>query len=436
MKKKMRVKNLSQKVIIVLGCIIRFLYGMQASPKINQHDVIGNYGCHFDYAVNFYKSFSLPNSNVYEFCQGPLNAIIQGLFMRITSFRNKNLLKIYTNCKLLSILYSIFALVLVYMILKEFDLKNKTNCIILFIMSFYPGLILQASQYSNDPLSYMFFILSLYLAIVWCRSCAVLSEDKSKSKNRPVLIIILLALSISLGMLTKISVGLIAFLIGPMMFIIWIKSLKNDKYKFKEITIQLIIFSLIVFPLGLSFYIRNKLVFNQPFGYVYEIAKNTKYEIDIEKYGILERFLSLPINRIFNDKYFVYHDPCEYNVWVDLLKTSVFDELKLNKIITTLGLFDVINVIILLLNCVFFILGIISIIFNFIGIFRNKSISHIDLNNIGIILFVLSVLAYICFNFKYQYSCNSNYRYIPYITLSLALSIGVFMDQKKLEKSY
>ena len=72
------------------------------------------------------------------------------------------------------------------------------------------------TQYSNDNIAYMFFYLSIFLSIRW-------AKDKKLST------IILLALAIGVGMLTKISVGLIAFITGPMMLAVLIK--EKDKKK-------------------------------------------------------------------------------------------------------------------------------------------------------------------------------------------------------------
>lgn len=431
-----KTKNsIFETIIIFIGIILRFITGILANPSANQHDVLGSFGGHFDYAMYFFKSFKLPDTNVYELCQGPLNAIIQGLFMRITSFTSKDDLEVYANCKILSILWSIIALILIVKILDEFVLKKRVRNVVIAIMSLYPGLIWQAGQYSNDPLSYMLFILSLYLGIKWCNSL------KTQDTKKQMLNIILLAISIGLGMLTKISVAIIALIIGPMMVIIWIKSFKNQTYKFKNITLQLVIFAIIVFPLGLSFYIRNAILFDQPLGYVYEIARGTALKINKRKFGPDKRFFSFPIDRLFNEKFFVYHDFMEYNIWIDLIKTSVLDEICWGKLVFEPDRVDIFNAILVILNLIFWIVGIFSVFKIWIwGIIKDRlqkkssqptsedleyRKSFINLRNISTLLVALALFAYVFFQVNYQYSCNSNYRYIPYITLGLALAIAL-----------
>lgn len=438
-----KAKNtIFETVVIFIGIVLRFITGILANPSDYQHDVaLGTFWGHFDYAMHFFKSFKLPDTNVYELCQGPLNAIAQGLFMRLTSFTSKDDLEVYANCKILSILWSIIALILIVKILDEFVLKKRVRNIVIAIMSLYPGLIWQAGQYSNDPLSYMLFILSLYLGIKWCNSL------KTQDTKKQMLNIILLAISIGLGMLTKISVAIIALIIGPMMVIIWIKSFKNQTYKFKNITLQLAIFAIIVFPLGLSFYIRNAILFDQPLGYVYEIARGTALMIDTNKYGVVERFLSFPIDRLFHEKFFVYHDFFELNIWIDLIKTSVLDEIC--RIVYEPDAVDIFNAVLVILNLIFWIVGIFSVFKIWLGgIIKNRLLkkqapntqtannqtivddyeyrkSFINLRNISTLLVVLALFAYVFFQVNYQYSCNSNYRYIPYITLGLALAIAL-----------
>ena len=461
--------KLATKIIIGLGIFFRFIAFLFASPAINQHDVIQRYG-HFDYAMYLFMYNKLPPMGGYEFAQPPINAALQALLMKFLSLfkdYSDNYLYLYSHTKILSLIYSIITLIIIYKILKEFDIpKIISNCI-LAIMSFYPGIIIMTTQYSNDNISYMFFYLSLLLTIRWC-------------KNKKLSTIILLALSIGIGMLTKISVGLIAFITGPMMLIIWIRSLLRANanvgasyaspeiagaspeivrasYASPSITLQLIIFALIVFPIGLSYSIRNKILFDIPIGVISEIAANSPLDMKNYNWTFIDRFLSLPFNRIVDTKNSIYHDYIEYNIWIDLVKTATFDEFNFSKTI-----WHPLCVALYILNYIFHILGIFTIIFDIkeviivgfnkiMGKGKNVCASpepvgastaspdpvrasyaspYLNLKIISVMLFILAIAAYVGFNYKYQYSCNSNYRYIAYITLSFAISMAIKCLQK------
>ena len=434
---KSKVKNLISNIIMAIGILLRFIAYIFATPSVNQHDVLLRYG-HFDYAVYLFKYGKLPPMAGYEFAQPPINAFLQSLLMRFLSlFKDygENYLELYSHTKILSFIYSVLILIIIYKIIKEFDISNRIKNFILAIMAFYPGIIIMTTQYSNDNISYMFFYLSLYFGIRWC-------------KNKDLKTIVLLALSIGIGMLTKISVGLIAFVLGPMMLIIWIGSFKRAsknvgansnivgvKLVSPSITKQLIIFALIVFPIGLSYSIRNLVRFDIPLGAISEIAIDSPLDLRNYAWTFTDRFLSFPLNRVVEANNGIYHDFIEYNAWIDMIKTATFDEFNFS---TTA--FHTLCTILYFANIAFFLIGIITIILNIrdliveasknVGVNLNTvgaklASPNFNLKIIGLLLFFLAIFAYVSFNIKYPYSCNTNYRYVAYITFALAINIGL-----------
>lgn len=180
---------------------------------------------------------------------------------------------------------------------------------------------------------------------------------------------------------------------------------------------------MIVFPIGLSYSIRNYIVFNQPIGSIYEIGFNTKLDLRRYSYTIFDRFLSIPLNKFFERKNYIYHNELEYNIWIDLIKTSTFDEFNFGKK-NIVGNFCIV---IYILNILFYIFSLICIVITMIKVMMSifvKKFRHdnslLNFRIICLMLFSLAIFAYLFFNIKYPYSCNSNYRYIAYITFAMA----------------
>ena len=282
--------NLCTFIIFVVAFITRFIAMLNATPTTFQHDVMYKNG-HLDYAAYIFRYWKLGNHNIREFAQPPINAFMQAVVMKILSpfigYNSSFYTKLYEPTKILSFIYSFLTVIIIYKIINCFDFNKNIKNLFFGIIVLYPGIIIMSTQYSNDNIAYMFFYLSLFLSIKW-------------TKDKQLKTIILLALSIGIGMLTKISVGLIAFITGPMMLAVLISS-KNKK----EILKQLIIFSLIVFPIGLSYSIRNYIVFNQPIGSIFEIGLNTKLDLRKYSYTIFDRFLSIPLNKFFERKNYI-----------------------------------------------------------------------------------------------------------------------------------
>jgi len=436
--------SLATRIIIGIGLFLRFIAFLVTNPSLNQHDVLERYG-HFDYAVYMFKNWNLPPGWIYEFAQPPINATMQAIVMKFISLfkdYSDNYLILFSYTKILSLTWSVLTLIIIYKIIEEFDIPKIIRNSILLIMSLYPALIIMTTQYSNDPISYMFFYLSLYLTIRWC-------------KNKKLSTIVLLALSIGFGMLTKISVGLIAFITGPMMLVIWIRSLMKPRSTNPSITLQLIIFGLTVFPIGLSFSVRNYILFGTKFGTIAEIAVGTLMAMKYWRWTLVERFLSLPIDRIIETKIHtdkiildlsildkirvnpsgIYHSKVEYNVWIDLIKTATFDEFYFKNTI-----WHPLCVVLYAANYIFHALGLVTIVLNIKDVIKDiRNIGSkcsdpvLNLKIMAIMLFILAIAAYVGFNYKYPYSCNSNYRYIAYITLAFAISIAIKCLQKRLK---
>ena len=432
-------KELSSYIILLIGIILRIIVVLLSDPRVSNHDVskVGGYG-HLDYAIYIYKNFRLALYNTYEFAQPPLNAIMQALVMRVVSlFGNfgTKYMKLFEYTKILNFTYSVLALYFVYKILIELEFTQKIKNFVLLIFAVYPGYLTMATQFSNDGIANMFFYISLYLSIKWC-------------KQKDLKTIVLLAMSIGFGMLSKISVGLIAFITGPMMVFIFIRTFidylnkKKTSDEFKNLTLQIIVFALIVFPLGLSYAIRNYVLFNQGFADIFEVAKGGPLDMTQYSFSLYDRFLSFPIGRLFGDEsgiadksmvYYmsymryggntrIYHQFIEYNIWIDLIKTATFDEYNFGY-----GSIYILCMIVYVLNIIFFFAGFISIIVNLIRLFMPQKLkiqSNIfNARMISIMLFVIAMASYVGYNYKYQYSCNSNFRYVPYLLFSYAVSI-------------
>ena len=417
--------------IFVIGIVLRFIAYLLADPSVNQHDVLLRYG-HFDYAVYMFKYWRLAPTWNYEFAQPPVNAIMQAIVMSIIDFfkyHGDDYLSLYTHTKILSLIYSVLTFYIVYKILYEFDISDKIKNVILFVFAIYPQNIIMTTQYSNDGISYLFFYLSIFICLRWI-------------KNKKLSTIILLALTIGIGMLTKISVGLVAFLIGPMMLAVLISNIISEKdISTKNLILQYVVFALIVFPIGLSYSVRNLVLFGVRFGEIYEIAVGTDLDMRKYSYTFIDRFLSFPLNRVFNNEYGIYHDMAEYNIWIDFLKTATFDEYNYGKTIAYPLL-----VLLYVVNIIFHMFGLFTIVYNLISSLKyilnkfiskvknldlSKSYCHLEnLRIISVILYIIAICSYVGFNYKYQYSCNSNYRYIQYITFAVATSIVLFISDK------
>jgi 4-amino-4-deoxy-L-arabinose transferase-like glycosyltransferase len=172
---------------------------------------------------------------------------------------------------------------------------------------FFPGFTLIASSVNNDILSVMLSLLSLYFALVWYK--------KPSLKT-----IVFTGIAIGLAMMSKLSAGFMAFPVGFLFLLGFIKS-KTKKDIFKEF----VVFALITFPLGLWFPVRNYIRWGVPFTFVHELDKAFTVQ-SLSEFSTFDRlFTNDPAASVF--PYVILNEQeKDYNIFRVLLKTALFDE--------------------------------------------------------------------------------------------------------------
>ena len=441
-------KHLNKKeiliMILILGIALRFTYGCVNGIYDFQHDVGEAYEKgHYGYAIYIFRTLKLPNSNELQLYQPPLNAFLQALFMRVNSLfisvneegkdlyllmfnddsfffsYDRNLISyldtLYSSCRILSIFYSCVTFLTIYEIINEFNLKDKPKYLILLIMSTQPVLVMMSGAMNNDGLSYMFFFLALLYGIRWY-------------KNEGYLNIILIALFIGLGMITKLSIGFIAFIIGPMFLVKFIKKIKEKKAL--KLIPMFIVFSLIVFPLGLSYAIRNYILFDQSFTYVLDFGRDSWLHEVIKEKSIYERFFSLPLTQLIHKTQVIFHDYQEYNIWVDLIKTSIFEEYPYGHS----PLACVFAGVMFLINLPYWLILLPCLGFVIYKLIKKEYEGDKFITYISIGLIILALVSYVSFCIKMPYSCTSNFRYIAYMSLAMIILYSLALENIKNNK--
>lgn len=433
-------------LIICLGIALRVCYGMYNNFSSRQHDTGWLFTSHNTDYINFsfdtghygyigylFTYLKLPTSNVNQLYHPPLHHIIQALFMRFNAVivkpsaevaeilklikgldlssldlvpitvEQKVLLERYIDVifnmgRILTMFYSSLIVIIVYYILKELKLPDKVSILILLYVACQPLMIMMTGFANNDLLSYLFVFLTLYLGIKWL-------------KKPNIFFSIALALAIGLGMISKLSATLIAVVIAPIMIYkfvtILISSIKEKKAKpILLLAVNLLLFAVIVFPLGLSYALRNLKEFNQPLTYVWDLGVNSW--LYVGNYNLWQR-IGLPSFSLINQSpfhVFATRDGliADYNIWLDMIKTSTYGEWGYAQ--TAVGIPMYYGSLLLALGCL------ISVIYLIVILIKER----FNLEHKWQLLFfasisLLFIIAYLTTNLRYQHTCTSNFRY-------------------------
>lgn len=379
-------------LIIITGIIMRIGYMLYTPIGVRGHDIDG----HLAY-IRFILNGHLPDSNLYQFYHPPFFHFMAAVSAKIIGALKYEGDTAIEAGKIISCFASCTMLIVARRITEELNMK-KGAVIAVALTAFLSNYYLLAGRLNNDSLAIMFLYIAVLYTIRWYK--------KPCFRN-----VICIALAIGFGMMTKISVGTMAFFTGPVMLYVLFMNYKRDK---KDLSIfkQLCAFAVICFPLALWYGVRNYILFDQPLNYVLRPSEDLPFYF--ENIGIYKRFIEVPI---ISGLKTVYHDPwTEYNLWIAILKGSLFGEFgfAVNEFIPRL--FTIVNIFVVIMSTA-----------GMIYMALSKKIKAI-VKYVIIMLWLITFVTFFSFNISFPFGCTLDFRYIVPLALVSALSSGTAYD--------
>ncbi len=389
---------------IFSGIVMRIGYMLYTPYVLRAHDIgapVIPGGGHAGYILWLFQKGQLPDTNAYLYYHPPLYHFLSAIMLRIGKLLTgiSEVGSLLEMSKVISCFASCVTLIVVYQLCRELELKDRAVLIVMVIASFLPNMYLLAGRVNNDSLAVLFMMIIILYTVKWYRVQNI--------KN-----VVILAFAFGLGMMTKVSCGILAAVTGSIMIIVWIKHIKAKNGV--RIFTQLLAFGGICFPLALWYPIRNFLMFGQPLAYVYEISKAE--DIYCGDIPIVQRFLIFPLKQIL---FPLYNRPFEdHNVILYTIKGSLFGEFS----------FDIngyIPALLILINTGFMILSLGAMVY----VVLNKS-NHNRMLRFGIPGFWGVIwISYLLFNLRYPFGCTMDFRYIVPVAILGAIMLGTVYGQ-------
>ena len=151
---------------------------------------------HFLYAI-----FMHINSIFVHFGEGTATFLVSGGGTRTIDHITMNEYALFEMNRILATFISCYTLIVLYRILKEFKLSEKSLIIAFLLMAFTPVFYMFSTSLNNDSFSFFFGFLAILYAIKWYKKGGFLN-------------IILVAVTLGCGMSCKLSIGFLALFIG------------------------------------------------------------------------------------------------------------------------------------------------------------------------------------------------------------------------------
>lgn len=386
--------------ILFIGFVMRIGYMLYTPCTVRCHDLkaisIASDG-NAAYILTI-LSGHLPISNEGQFYHPPLYYILSGIVIFVLKpiLNLTNEIDIINCAKLISCTFSCATLYCVKSLCDELKINKP---IPLSLVAFLPNFYLMGGRVNNDAMAVFFMTMVLLFSMRWYKNQSI--------KNTAIL-----ALSFGLGMMSKISVAVLAIPTGLLMIYVIVTSIK--KRNLLKTLKSLCLFTVVSIPLGLAYPIRNWVLFEQPFNYVFDVGSDG---FASQNYSFVQRFLSFPMPKMFKPIYNNVHT--DYNIWMYLLKGGLFGEFRFNIAVPIPATMLFIYVLI----SIFMIISMVSALKE-----KDKNIIYLVLS--ATVLFI----SYIAFNIMYPYGCTMDFRYVAPVFVINTLLFGRFIDKHKTKK--
>ena len=391
-------KSRNEKIIAavtIIAVAIRTFYVLYTGAQQRQHDmgefgIFHDYNYHSEYIEYLINNHRLLDENIaehWQFYHPPLQHITCAVFFSIY----KSVAPSYGNnwdaLQCLSLFYSLVTLTLAKRFTDLWNLKPKAKTLAYLTVALHPQLIVFSGALNNDPIAVMFAIAALYLTFVWYGE-----EKKSFAKLMGI------GLCVGLGMMGKLSAGIVAVPIGLVM----VKAFFESKKK-PVMFLQYVAFMAVCAPLGLWYQVRSYVLWKVPITYVAkpDLILNPGLIIDQPAW---KRFLA-------------FGDGVDYNIITETLDAAVFD----GDYYRDHTLLALIGYLLLSVFSVFVITVFANMVICWI-----KDRSFTDL--VMTVLFLSQLASYVYFCFSYPYTCTMSFRYIVPTVIAGAYYTGRAKD--------
>ncbi len=415
------IKKLTTRRLIllmfILGFLLRLAYIVSISIKTKQHDVgsLEKMNGHLGYIGYLVYNGSLPDIDVrevYQYYHPPLHHILAAVWVRLQRLIGISTENIWENIQLLTMFYSCLCMILSYKIFRALGLDGKGLAAAFAVVAFCPTFYILGGSINNDILSVTFLLGAVLNTLYWYQS---------KSMKR----IICIAVCIGCGMMTKLSVWMVAPAVAFIFIYVFFKIIKE----WKRWLGQYAAFLGICAPLGLWWGIRNYITHGVPITYVMRLPDTSSQYVG--NISVMERIFDFSPSQFADvgDQFTMYDGAYnEYNPLVALFKTSMFDELFTVRFYPEIA---GVNNVLFWSAVILGVVGFISMIYSFC---YSKRLSGVHKIFVGI-LYAVIFISYYAFCIQFPHVCTENIRYaVPLIVIGAFFAGSAVRDLENCQK--
>lgn len=433
--------------LILAGVFLKCYYVRQTETWIRQHDVIGfgadeGHAPYIEYILNNKKLPDFDPTTRWAFFQPPLHHIISAVTMKISYAFGASDKRAQENTQVPTCIYMIVLTFLsAYMFLKakglgrlsDSDFKNKSlsagMVTLLAVIGLHPMFILLAGSINNDTLGLFLSVVALVIGCAFYENASLINT-------------VCLALVIGLAMISKLTGGLVAVPIAILMVIKFFglagtltvtkkgkasTDSATDKpgigYFIKNYLFKASLFAVIVFPLGLSYSIYNKIRWGIPINYIPAVGERFPETVTMSG-----RLFDVTTGSVYTYVTTRGDSYDEYNIPLMIIKTSLFGDYNYSDVSRWMSPLSLILFVSALVLIVVAIIATVNITFSK----TSKTPLQWRIALFG--TYTVYLLAYLYFALSHRNFSAGDFRYAAICIVCEGIYTGLFVDKLKNNK--
>ncbi len=399
--------------VMAFGFLLRLHDVHLTAYNISKHDLGYTVGLasertgagHLGYIEYICKHRALPDFNpttLWSFYNPPFFHILASLCLRWWTMLGIPEAQSWELVQYLPCLCIMAAVVGVYLILRELKIGGLPLLCGVALVSFHPTLTYLSLALNNDALSLAFTVWAAYFALCWFR--------------RPRLRTIMgVALCVGLGMMTKMTVALIA----PPIALLFLYRFFKDKQWIPYLK-QFALFAIVCCPLGLFWSVRNIWLYHIPLTYVQALPAGSAQ--DVTGFTLWERFGLPPLSDFVRVESSWSPSSslgfADHNLWSQTLRTALFDD---NALILE-GSYATVGAVLMVLAILLTLLYTVLTVWGLIG---DRTTSWPVRLFVALSILLLTV-NFVKFCYDYPMTCTIHFRYITPCLLWGSVGLGLW----------
>ncbi len=345
----------------------------------------------FDPRINGYSVFYNP----------PLHHLLHAVWMKINLLLGAAEETALENTQLITWAFACGCSWVSISLLKELGVGERGARAGAWFMAFQPSLWLFGATVNNDIQMVFLLLLCMLYTVRWY-------------KGRKMADILWCGLSLGAAMATKLNAALIIPCIALVFATAFFRDLKN----WKRYIPPFAAFLAVSVPIAMAWPVYHLAAFQMPFTYV-RLPSET---INVSHFTMWQRY-GIPDGRVIRTLFYLPTRKLSHNVWMQTLKTGVFDELTLFAEGTTMWYAAYLT----LVAFAALLLGALALFVRWLVKGKAAGLLKCFLAGYGAIL----IGNYLIFTLQYPYICTFNFRYVMPVLALCAVAWADFAQKRR-----